>query len=686
MPDNRVLDLTYLDPTTNNLATCNVACPLSHDPSIPYQDFLFTKGTYFTSFTLSLLTNYGPSSGLHLLQLLSDGTAAYAVERYNNGGEVCFSGIGSVGGVSTAKTNGTWVQDSVAANVPGTAEDILYAMVSKGTNAASAASLTWDVYIPSDGIYDVHFYTPGCWRRGDCAQRGTVEVMVSPEGNGAQPNSTLVDQTNQNDLSSLVYSGALLASTSVGSSGNGTKGGLNVELSLANGGADGKDIEMIADKIVLYAQKLDGTIVKGTMGRGVWEYVQGGSGAFGDGTGQGVDADGILQGSGTGLDRVGAGMSSAAVVSSVVVASDVKSTILGGTFRYSNSSATTPTTQQNIVATSPLVVPAGGLNGPVEAMLISGGYLFVGGPFTASADNSITGLQGLVRWRYATAGSTWEAIGQGSGLGGNVTGLAVQGGSLYVAGAGNQGLAVYDIAGSKWVGNPFGAGSTFVGNLTTLSPFASDGTAFLAGNVVSSSANLAPRNSSCTPSPSIGNNAKSFHSIGVVILISMAISLGIVFFGVLLCLLIALILRHRRGGNDPDHAGWGAAAYSSGKGDDGDSVDLRHRPTSLLATINAATAAMHEKQMMNRRGATPSSMGMSKGGKQTTPRSMAGAAGAGAAGVGLGLSGHGRDREADEDEEDAEEGAIGAGGEDGPDYRRARWSFQEERVRSFDLT
>ena len=53
--------------------TCTTACPLLSDPSVPYQDFLFSDSATLTGVQITLLEWNGASSGLHLLQLLSDG-------------------------------------------------------------------------------------------------------------------------------------------------------------------------------------------------------------------------------------------------------------------------------------------------------------------------------------------------------------------------------------------------------------------------------------------------------------------------------------------------------------------------------------------------------------------------------------------------------------------------------------
>jgi hypothetical protein len=78
-------------------------------------------------------------------------------------------------------------------------------------------------------------------------------------------------------------------------------------------------------------------------------------------------------------------------------------------------------------------------------------------------------------------------------------------------------------------------------------------------------------------------------AVGLVILISMAISLGVVFVLVLIGILVAL--RHRNQSQNN-------TAYPVGvHADNNDEQEKsRHRPTSLLATLNAATAMMTEKE------------------------------------------------------------------------------------------
>jgi hypothetical protein len=72
-PDNTLLSLTYTDATGSN-QTCTSACPLSTDPKLGIQDFVFTDGAReMTGFVIDLKEWIGAGAGLSSVQLLSDG-------------------------------------------------------------------------------------------------------------------------------------------------------------------------------------------------------------------------------------------------------------------------------------------------------------------------------------------------------------------------------------------------------------------------------------------------------------------------------------------------------------------------------------------------------------------------------------------------------------------------------------
>ena len=66
--------MTYTDPATGQNMTCDSHCPLSTDPSIEAQDFMFAGGVRnMTGFKMSLKEWQGSGAGLNSVQLLSDG-------------------------------------------------------------------------------------------------------------------------------------------------------------------------------------------------------------------------------------------------------------------------------------------------------------------------------------------------------------------------------------------------------------------------------------------------------------------------------------------------------------------------------------------------------------------------------------------------------------------------------------
>ena len=81
--------------------------------------------------------------------------------------------------------------------------------------------------------------------------------------------------------------------------------------------------------------------------------------------------------------------------------------------------------------------PNGSLNGYVDALLVSGGVLYVGGSFTNVNDGGValSAADNLARWD----GTHWSAVGSGTGgngsLNGTVIALAISGQDLYVGGA-----------------------------------------------------------------------------------------------------------------------------------------------------------------------------------------------------------------------------------------------------------
>ncbi|GAA5826546.1 hypothetical protein JCM11251_002420 [Rhodosporidiobolus azoricus] len=515
LPNNEVLELTYnSDPSdpTSPLLTCTSSCPLAHNSSLPYQDFLFPPGTTLTGIQLNVLGWYGASGGLHLMQLLSDGSYAYAVESQNT--SPCTSGLGASTQASVDAT-GEWTTESVTTSTAGTTQDVLVASIRGGTEPADAPSVTWQPYVQQDGEYAVYLVTPGCTAEGTCSRRTTVSVTATPNGGTAK--TTTVDQAVSGETSTLIYNGTLSAGAD----------SLSVRLTLADGGApeQGRRYELVANYINLVAASTRGESTRLDQAYGLFEYPLVDSGSFGDGVsfssrpdGEGVNATGVLTNA-TGMEQmVAMRFERGARVDAVVATGQGEETQLfvGGNFTWSSpsSSSSSSSSSANIVSyrlNSPFPAPNGGLNGPVSSLVVLQGALFAAGSFDATADGSVTELGGIAKWNYSSSATSWEKLGgevpSTFGEAGSIAQLAVlppsspndkdASSTLAAIGAGGSGYAVFSPSSSSWNST---AGGFFLGNLSAIStPISStttdsDGnaTTYLAGNVAAAVRNAAP--------------------------------------------------------------------------------------------------------------------------------------------------------------------------------------------------
>ncbi|KAG0143087.1 hypothetical protein CROQUDRAFT_81484 [Cronartium quercuum f. sp. fusiforme G11] len=476
IPDNTVLQLTHVDPITNLITTCQTNCTLTRDFAIPYQDFLFPTGTSLTGFQIVINSKYGNVAGLHLVQLLSIGNIAYAVNKLNPTNQTtCSLGLGATGGISSSTAQGDWKEVSTNANITGTIKPVLTSNVPIGTTPENGPSLVWSIYVSQSGVYDVSVYVPGCQNMNDCDSRTSVDVMVQPVGSG--PITTTVDQRNRLDASVVVYNGTLTASA--------LNGGLTVTMKLANT-VQGANVVMVADEVIIRAHSSNGT-TNGILSHGLFEYVLEGSGAFGDGSGNVNDTTlnavstvvPLQLNTPTAIDTLGTRLGSNVTVKSLV--NDQSTTFVSG----DGFNLSTPS--------SSITIPNAGLDGSVISTVISGGYVYAAGNFSSTIDRTVLNLQGLARWKFSEINTTWESLGN-SGLAGQLTKLSVIDNLVYatstgVSGAGLNGrsLAVYDPSKSTWVTT---SGGLIVGNVTAIT--GTSKIVYLAGNIVGAASIATP--------------------------------------------------------------------------------------------------------------------------------------------------------------------------------------------------
>jgi hypothetical protein len=500
IPDNAVQTLKFLDLKTGQNTTCSNPCPLSTDSSLLYQDFLFADAPLnITGVQITLSEWQGAGPGLHIFQMLSSGAFASAISNQNS--ISCFAPNPS----NTTQT-GTWNEKQANTAIPGTVQDVLVSNVNVGTSASAGPTFTWMPYVSASGDYDINFLVPGCTEFQDCAARTSVKVTVFP-GGGQQPWVTTVDQTNQNDATTLIYRGPIVPSSS--------NFVVTVTMTLADqpvGNGQNGQWELVADRIQMQLTNANLT-ASGVTGNG-----NGGNSTAGSTSGFGffewplsssstADATSTLpNATETALDAIGLELlaamggssalsSSTAAVIAAVAHHPSGAVFLGGNFSLSSGSAAGAKNVVMFKNGALIALSDGGLNGGVSSLVVDGDTVFVGGGFQDTSSGSTGGkLNGVAA--YSVNSNQWTAL--QAGLNGDVTSLGFANGQLQVtgnftevlssstsgSGVSSAGLAVWSPQNGTWVNSGgFLAGKmTFVANGTAPSKGQAQ-TQFVAGNV-----------------------------------------------------------------------------------------------------------------------------------------------------------------------------------------------------------
>lgn len=473
IPDNAVQQLHYVDPATGRNETCTTNCPLSTQSTIPYQDFTFDNPVNLTGIQITLSEWTGSGAGLHLLQLLSSGAFASAVDKQN--GLSCFAPV-----PSNTSFTGTWTELDANTNIPATTQSILVASVNVGTSSRNGPSFTWEPYVSASGLYDVNLLVPGCVAFQDCASRTSVQVEVFP-GGGQDPTVTVVSQQNEDDAVQQIYSGPIVPTS--------PDFVMTITMSLADnptGSGQNGQYLLVADRVqlILTTPNITGNVINGngTAGNGKtsfgfleWPFsvssTANASAGLPNTTETSLDVLGFSLFNGLGgIARVSASSGSAVAAVAHHPSGNI---FIGGTFNLSTPSANNIVVFKNGGLSA---LSGSGLNGPVTSLALYGNTLFVGGSFSGTGAQG--GLSGIAS--YNISNDKWSPL--IAGVNGPVNSLDIDNGQLSVAGdftringassgslgQASQGLAVWNISNGAWANTGgFLLGSlTFVGNST----------------------------------------------------------------------------------------------------------------------------------------------------------------------------------------------------------------------------
>jgi len=486
--------LKYVNPATGQNQTCTNPCPLSADPTILYQDFLFDGPIAITGVQIQISQFTGSSAGLHILQLLSSGAFASSIDA--NNAQSCFAP-----NPSNSTQTGQWTAKVANTNIAGTVQTVLVSTVSVGTPASAGPSFTWTPYVSASGDYDVNLLVPGCTNLEDCALRTSVKVTLFPGAN-APPFITTISQQNQDDATTLLYSGPILPS----SPDFVTTISMTLADSPAGSGQNGR-YELVADRVQLVLKSANvtssgspsiGTSAALGLARGVgflewprsFPSTNAPAGILPNSTLTTYDFLGldILNGL-AGIDGIAPNS-----FSINAIAHYASGTIFaGGAFNLTSGPATGTS---NIVCfkNGGLVGLAnGGLNGQVTSLVLVGDQLYVGGSFQDTSSGSTQNKLGGIAL-YDVQKNSWSPL--VAGVNGAVSSIGLSNNQIQIAGNFTElssvftsngsginapGLAVWDIKTGAWVnsGGFVNGKMTFVGNETS-------STQLLAGNIVAS--------------------------------------------------------------------------------------------------------------------------------------------------------------------------------------------------------
>jgi hypothetical protein len=371
LPINGIMNFTYIDPATGRNASCTSECPLSNDPAVKFQDFHFVNVIGMNAFRVDISAFYGSGGGFSGIELFGDDIFSYAVNAFN---EPTCAGA-AIQFPSTATATGPW---AISPSGQSTSQYLTAQLSSPIT--ADSASVVFTPDIRESGHYSVNLYTPGCRQDNTCSSRGQILLtgQMTADPTKSLPIERELYQTNDFDKYDQLYFGNIDASS----------GSFRPRITMTP--LPGQSLT----SMTLVAQRVGFTLINSTGGlNGLYEYTPGSVV---------VNASDFSK---SAFNRLGASFAAGSAVNALATSGDI--TFVAGNF--------TSQAVRNIVAMNGNDATTqsldGGLNGEVESLFSNETNLFVGGSFTGTLDNSVSGLNNVAV--YDTVRNIWSPLGAG---------------------------------------------------------------------------------------------------------------------------------------------------------------------------------------------------------------------------------------------------------------------------------
>ncbi|KAI8085163.1 cortical protein marker for cell polarity-domain-containing protein [Halteromyces radiatus] len=197
---NELFQLSFIDPTTRLPTTCSDMCFLANSPNITFQDFSVENSINTTGIRIQIHSWYGSGGGLGNVQIYQ---ADNTLNPHLGGNNNC---TGS--NFPSTSVIGQWKETFAY----GSYENFLTSTFPSSELSTTNTSLTYSPYIPSQGKYTIYANTPGCVGTSNCDQRTQVELTIQMTPNNII--TMMIDQTNPQDISTMIYDGLIVPSTS----------------------------------------------------------------------------------------------------------------------------------------------------------------------------------------------------------------------------------------------------------------------------------------------------------------------------------------------------------------------------------------------------------------------------------------------------------------------------------------
>ncbi|GMM38563.1 Rax2 protein [Saccharomycopsis crataegensis] len=264
-PSNSIMNLTYIDPTTNTLMQCDAWCPLfnhsdlstayanvndssltnvsfSNDGGVAaslqwtdsYQDFGFVNDLEVDYLNFHIIDYFGSQAGLNGIQMFSTQILTFGNDTLNE------ASCGTSSNSSYSSVNGTGWDISV------TGQYMTNSISDVSTAASENVGVTFYPNITYAGNYSIDYITPGCQSDNTCDTRGTVQVNLL-DSNGTSLRKFTSAQTNQFEKIENLWDGHLNISDT---------GRPSIEVTVVDSGSS-TSATIVVDKVAITVLGLD---------------------------------------------------------------------------------------------------------------------------------------------------------------------------------------------------------------------------------------------------------------------------------------------------------------------------------------------------------------------------------------------------------------------------------------------